>query len=261
MAIFMNVIYFVVGVGGCFLFTEIWARRRKHLHKVIKALKKKQFVALLETDKAIYFRVIKKVYRNLAITEQKEIIVLPKSSPKPCINIGGGMLVHADLYKSVAVPQEIRQFIHDRKKEGWKEEDIAEFLEEVETTPPSMLKKRFFDLKFPKLKKKEKTEVPKPSNPNLDIDKIDKRKFDVYINLPSVVKDFIYTGLNRVSIHAMLREIVYQRELEKIGKRNWLAIAIAIMIILLGVGFGIRFILGTPGVMESITKGVSRIAP
>lgn len=278
--IVLQYIFLVVGLGFGYVISEVMLRKNKALYKFTTAMKKKKFIAFLETDKAIYGRIIKKIYRNLAITEQKEIIILPKSSPKPCVNLGGAMIVHGDLYKSVAVPQEVRKFIHERKKEGWKEEDIAQFLEEIETTPPEVLKPLLHKLKFWKKKKvgdnktsqgdKEETPIDLGSNPappNLPnvppVTRVSKRKYDVYMSLPSVVKDFIYTGLNRVSIHTMLRELVYQRDLEKWGQRNWLMIGIAIMIILLGVGFAIRFIFGTPGIAETIGEmvGVSRVAP
>lgn len=257
-----SIIYLVVGIGSGYIISEVMLRKNKALYTLSNALKKKKFVAFLETDKAIYCRIIQKIYRNLAITKQKEIIILPKSSPKPCVNLGGAMIIHGDLYKSVAVPQELRKFIRARKKEGWKEEDIAQFLEEVETTSPNTLKQLYLKLKEGK-KPEAMPESEAGSNPAVPTNSIDKRKYDVYINLPSVVKDFIYTGLNRVSIHAMLRELVYQRELEKMGKHNWLMIAIAIMVILLGVGFAIRFIFSSPGVLEVVSKVVSppRIAP
>ena len=97
-----------------------------------------------------------------------------------------------------------------------------------------------------------------PQDPDVPINPIDKQKYDVYVSLPSVVKDFIYTGLNRTSIHAMLRELVFQRELEKMGKRDWVKIAIAIFLILLGIGFAIRFIVGAPE-FAKVVGGVTRM--
>lgn len=256
-------IYLIVGMGFTYLAVEVMARKNKGLFNLTNALRKKHMVAFLETDKAIYCKRIVKMYRNLGVTEDKELIVIPRSSPKPCVNVGGGMIIHGDLYKSVTVPQELRKFIEERLEEKWKDEDIAQFLEEIETTPPNILKKLYFEKKT-----KPQTSVPVVTNGNspeakAEVNLIDAKKYDIYMALPSVIKDFIYTGINRVSIHAMLRELVYQRELEHMGKRNWLMIAVAVIIILIGVGFAIRFILGTPQLLDTISKAVtpSRIAP
>jgi hypothetical protein len=269
----ITIIYLVVGLGGGFLISEVMLRRNKALYIIYTALKKKNFIAFLETDKSVYCRIIKKMYGNLGITEQKEIIIIPKSSPKPCVNLGGAMIVHGDLYKSVCTPKEVREFVEKRLNDGWTNEDVAKFLEEIETIPPEQLKKHFFDLK----NKPPINKIPvSPNNPivnsetipeQLKDDKeelINKQKYDVYINLSSVVKDYIYTGINRTTIHALLRELVYQRELEKMGGRNWLGIAIAIMIILIAVGVFIRFIFTSPAVVSMISGamgGASRIAP
>jgi amino acid permease len=91
---------------------------------------------------------------------------------------------------------------------------------------------------------------------------IEKKKYDVFVDMSSVVKDFIYTGINRTTIHAMLRELVYQRELEKFGQRNWMMIAIAIFIILIGLGFAIKWIFSTEGIIQTLTGvGPARVAP
>jgi len=263
----MTFAFLIVGFGGGYIISEVMLRKNKALYLIYTAFKKKKFIAFLETDKSVYCRIIKKMYGNLGITEQKEIVILPKSSPKPCINLGGAMVVHGDLYKSVCVPQEVRTFIDERMGAGWSNEDIAKFLEEIETMPPDQVKKHYFNLKF--LQPKPPVDpVVNPLDPEQIAkekeEKINKQKFDIYINLSSVVKDFIYTGINRTTIHALLRELVYQRELEKMGGRNWLAIAIAIMVILIAVGVLIRFIAGTPAIanmLGQLVGGGTRIAP
>jgi len=94
---------------------------------------------------------------------------------------------------------------------------------------------------------------------------VDRQKYDVFVGMSSVVKDFVYTGINRVSIHDMIREMVYQRELEKLGAgRKWIEIAIAIFIILIAAVFAIRLLSGLPGIMQTLTgliPGPDRIAP
>ena len=242
-----ELIFLLVGLGVGYVIYDISLfMNRKYLRVLIKTIRKKKPIALLETDKAIYIKPIEKVYRNLGLTKDKEVIVMPKSSMKPVMNFGGIPIVHGDLYKSVTTPQEVRKFIDERLRDGWKDEDIADFLQEIETNKPEEVKK-----KYKKLKEEGKS-------------KIDKQKYDIYVNLPSVIKDYIYTGLNRVSIHDMIREMVYQRELEKLGKRNWITIAVAIMIIVLAVAIGLNFVLSTPGITNAITHGIStapQIAP
>jgi len=245
------------GLGLGYLLNEILLRRNKKIYPLIDAIKKRKLIAFLETDKAVYFRVIPKTYKNLGITKEKELIILPKSSVKPCVNLGGLLIARGDLYKSACVPQEVRKFISERLSDGWSEEDIAKFFEEIETIPSEQLKARYKALKDSKYY----PESVESGNPT-PVSKVDKQKYDIYVSLPSVVKDFIYTGLNRTSIHAMLRELVFQRELEKMGQRNWVKIAIAIFLVLLGIGFLIRFIGSTPAITSFFKPQMpARIAP
>jgi len=248
-----NILFLLVGLGiGYFLYDTL-LKRNKGLYTIISSVKKKKMVAFLETDKSVYIKPIEKIYKNLGVTKQREIVILPKSSVKPCMGLGI-QIAHGDLYKSVTTPQEVRQFVEERKKDGWKDEDIAQFFQEIETIPGNKLKTIYKQMK----------EGKDLSGKKIDVNEIEKMKFDIYKNMDSVVKDFIYTGLNRVSIHDMLREIVYQRELENIGKRNWIMIAVAIMIIIIAIGLGVRFIFSTPGITNMVTSAISstpRIAP
>jgi len=255
--------FLFVGFFGGYFINEMLFRRNKALYKFVTCVRKKIPIAFLETDKAIYATPIIKTYKNLGVTENKELVILPRSAPKPCINLGGTLILHGDLYKSVASPQEFRLFINDRIADGWSPEDIAKFFEEIETTPPEILKAKLKAVQkgaSVKLEGKTDAELAEMIKTNPDAYWAYKfrdtpeefKKFQIYLNLPSVVKDFIYTGLNRVSIHTMLRELVYQRELEKGNQRNWIAIAIFIFLILIGVGFAFRFIFSTPNIMQSL---------
>ena len=248
-----NILFLLVGLGVGYFLYDILLRKNKGLYAIISSVKKKRMIAFLETDKSIYVKPIEKLYKNLGVTKQREVIILPKSSVKPCMGLGIP-IAHGDLYKSVTTPQEVRQFVSERKKDGWKDEDIAQFFQEIETIPGNKLKNVYKQMK----------EGKDLDGNEIDVNKIEKMKFDIYNNMDSVVKDFIYTGLNRVSIHDMLREIIYQRELEKMGKRNWIMIAVAIMIIIIAIGLGVRFIFSTPGITNMVTSAISstpRIAP
>jgi len=263
----MNILYFVVGFGGAYVLVLLIDKKNKWLSSLVKSIKKRHPIIFLETDKASYFRPTARFFKNLAITPDKEVIVVPKSSPKPCLNLGGVEIIHADLYKSIGTPRELRLFIDELiENDGWSQEDVSKFFEEIEIISPDIIMKYFEDNM--KAIKTDGNNGSAEKNGNGEKRKAVKeklkKKIEIYKSLPSVVKDFIYTGINRVSLHAMIREMVYQRELEKVGGRNWLAIAIAIMIIAVAVGIAFRFIFQTPGVMEGLAGAVvgpERIAP
>lgn len=245
-------IFLAVGVGFTYIITEIIARRNKFLFQFIKAIRKKKTIVFLETDKAIFWDTIEKFYKNLGLTKNKDVIILPKSSVKPVMNLGASF-VHGDLYKSVTTPKEVRELIADLTKDGWADEEIAKFLEEVETTPADQLHEYYKSLIAGK----------NPKNPSVALtedelkeqkEKITKR-YNIYRNLSSVIKDFIYTGLNRVTVLSMIRELVYQRELEKMGSREWVKWALAIFLILVGVGFAVRFIISSPNIPQIFGGG------
>lgn len=262
----------IAGAGSVFIFNEISKRKNKALFKLIDAIKKKHLIAFLETDKSVYFRPITKTYKNIGITDKKEIIILTKDSPKPCMDLGGIMIAHGDLYRGITIPAEVRKFAQEKLVDGWKSEDIGRFLQEIEQTPAEVLKEYYKKMKktrvIPGTEKiiTEKGENGKSTEKVIAIpaSEVDMQKYDTFICMPSVVKDFIYTGINRVSIHDMIRELVYQRELEKFGQRNWIVIAVAIFLILIAIGFAIRLISGSPGIMEAISGAIgapARIAP
>jgi len=236
MLIPLPIVGFILGGILGYVFYDFSLRKKKALYTIITAVRKKQPLAFLETDKAVFVDRIVKVYKGLAITPRKDILILTRNSPKPAIGLGI-QIFHGDAYKGVAVPQEVRKIIQEllSGKYGtkWKPEDIAQFFEEIEKNPAEWLEE------FYKYMKENETKIVKTEKGEEEIpaSEIDKKKYDIFIGMPSVVKDFIYTGLNRTMIKAMLREMVYQRELEKIKTWNWLYIAIAILIILIGLGF------------------------
>lgn len=251
-SIFISIIYFIVGFAGAYILNEISLRKNKGLYSLIQAVKKKGTFAILETDKSAYVRTISNSFKNLAVTPEKEIIIMTKSSPKPIVNMGGVQVIHGDLYKSVSVPQEVRKFITDMEAKNWRPEDIAKFMEEIEQTPAEFLTQTYKSL------------YQSENYPGTEtrISMTDKQKYNIYLGMSSVVKDFIYTGLNRTTIHSMMRELVYQRELEKGTQRNWIMIAIAVMIILIALGFAIRWITGGAGISSLLgSVGPLKINP
>jgi len=276
---FMTIIVAILCFGIGYIVNLISMKfKNPAINELINSIKKGKPIVFLETDKGIYFTSIEKIYKNLAVTPRREVIIIPKSTLKPCLNLRGVPIAHGDLYKSVTTPQELRLTIKKLTGENWSQEEIAQFFDEISKIPPERLKSIY------KLKKEagklSKLPISKLITEDEKGNKIpiselhaealrmkqnkddkDKLKYDIYVNLPSTVKDYIYTGLNRVSIHDMIREMVYQRELENIGKRDWIKIAIAILIILVGIGMAVKFIFGTGGITSFLSAATHTTRP
>lgn len=243
-----RILFLVVGLIAGYLFCTLGITRNKELNKLIKAVQKRQMFAILETDTASYFRPIIAMYKNLAITPEKEVIIIPKGATKPIMNLNGVQVIHADLYKGIGMSKDMRAFIVRKEADGWKPEDVAKFFQEIEETPADILKKYYKDVD-------EKGEIPVGTVSEDGVEKkvtipandVEKSKYKTFLALPSLVRDFVYSGINRVSIAAMIREMVYQRELDKVGQKNWIAIGITIFLILLGIGIAARWILTSSG--------------
>jgi len=246
------------GLGFGYVASEF--KTRKIIRLIKHASKKGKDIVFLATRDAMYVRIIEKAVKNLAITNAREVVILTPNSMKYCpelgIKIGFG-----DLYKSITTPRELLTTIRELKLNGWKESEIAKFFEEVEREDDAALKETYKLWKKWRgiliLNRKGEIEVRK--------DNVAAKKYDVFIALDSVVKDFLRTGLNRVTIHDMVRELVFQRELEKIGQRDWLKIALAFFIALVAIGIVVKWIFGGGGVSAAIAQhiagGASRIAP
>jgi len=247
----MNLISVGIGAGAFVLgyfFYEFNLRKNPSLWTIISAVKKKRILAMLETDKAVFPEHIVKVYKSIGITPKKDLIIFTRGSPKMLYGTPI-QVVHADIYKSITVPQELRKLVKRLENKGWKAEDIGQFFEEVEKTPADVLEKVYKEIKATG----KKTVIDEEGNVvERDASEIEKQKYDVFIGMSSVVKDFIYTGINRTTIKSMLREMVYQRELEKIGRWNILYVAIAVLLILIGLGFFLPKVL--PYLSQAVPK-------
>ena len=250
--------YMIAGVLLGYVYANIFFFSNKGAAQFVDALKKKKMIIFSETDKAEWFRVVDKVYKNLAVTTDKDMIILPENAIKPCMNLGGVQMAHADLYKSIASSSDVRKWMLSIKEQyGWTENDIAVIIQEIQEFPPEKVTEYLAKLVSGKATKKEEviTEVDDPENPgqkkrvkqmieqSLAPAGKDKEKYAVYIALPSTVKNWVYTGLNRISIHDMLRELVYQRDLEKKGVPPWIMIGIAVFLVILALGFALPKIL------------------
>ena len=242
----MNTAFLLAGLGAGYIFCYFYLTRKKGVRTIIEAVRKKQPLAILETQTHEYITPIVKVFRNLAITKDKDIIILPAGTLKPCVDLGI-QVAHADMYKAIAVPQELRLFINQLLNSGWTSDEIAEFFSEIMKIPKEELKERYIEqIEDMKANGKSDEEI-KNSRPF--------QKLNLFINLPSTIRDFLYTGVNQVTLHSMIRELVFQRELERIKKRNWIYIAIAVFILVLAIAIGLRFVLTTPGLLPGTAGG------
>ena len=287
-----------VGVGLVFGYylKGMLIKRNKNIANFLNALKKKEPLAFLETDTSIYWRPIRHNYQNIGVTDKKEILIMPKNTFKPCMNLGGIPIAHGDLYKGITTTQDLRKFIKERKIAGWNEEDIAVFLQEIEAFSPERFtdlqenreletRNRLEDLKNWFKGKKDTVE----NNDLIEIQKRigterkDKKEYEkqkaklekklnriveslkVYDTLSAQVKDYIYTGINRASINMMMRALVMERDLMSKKTVKWVTIAVAILIAVIGIAIGLKMLLGNPQVMDSLGQiaggGASRISP
>ncbi len=223
MALITSLALALVGLGGGYIIRGLLNSKYKGLSMIEKAVKKKNSIIFLETPTTSFVRPIVKMFQNIGITDQKEIIIFSPGSLKTCANLGI-MVAHGDLYRSMAVPLDVPKTKLELGDMGLSDDEIAELLEIIQKTPKSKLKGKLEKEEIKDEKSKEKV-----------------TKYNIYLGLSSVVKDFVYTGLNRVSIQDMLRNLVAQRELENMGKNQWINNAIAIFIVAIGIAFAIKF--------------------
>jgi len=142
----LNIGFLLVGAGGVYVFTELLKKKNKAAALLLTAIKKKQVLAFLETDKSVFFRTIIKMHKNIGITNNREVVIMTKDSPKICPELGA-LIVHGDLYKGITIPGEVRKFFQGQLAAGWKPEDIGKFLQEIEQTPAEALKKYYKQIK------------------------------------------------------------------------------------------------------------------
>lgn len=220
----MNIVYGFVGLGIGYYLKGMLTSRIMGIKTIETAVKKKQFLVFLETPTGTILRRIVLLDQNIGITENKEVVIIPAGTVKPCAQLRGINIAHGDLYRAVTVPGDIIKLKDELVKNGWTTDKVGSFFKLIEETPQATIKKKL---------------------DAIDIEKINGDEFkpyNVYISMSSVVKDFVYTGLNRTSIHEMLRNLVAKRELDNLNKKDWVTIAIAVTIVLVGLGVLFKFI-------------------
>lgn len=224
-----EIIYAVVGIGAGFMGRGVMLSRNPGLSQIIQAVKRKNTLIFLESNNSLVVRQVVKKFQSIGITAEKEIVILPESSLKVCSNLGM-RVAFGDWHRAVAVPTELAKLSAEWERMGLSKEELAWLVSEIHNKSGEKLKESL-DAKKLELKTlvddgkggtKEKTE--------------DKTLYDVYKNLSFAVKDFVYTGMNQTTIVAEHRNLVAQRELEKIGKSNLWTWGIVIFLILVALG-------------------------
>ena len=214
-------------VGGWYL-REFTLKRNLGLKHTIDAVKNKDMIVYLEEANTIRMHRIIKRFKLLGVTESKQLVIIPDSAMKHCSTLGV-RVGFGDQHRNIAVPVDL---IHARemlKNYGFSEDEIAWFFKEIHDKKTGEPLKKLFEDKKKELYQiigkdtKTKEDIVKKSEVNL---------YDVYTTLSFAVKDFILSGINQTTIVAEMRNIIAQKELEKLGGTNWIKIAIAVAIVL-----------------------------
>lgn len=239
---FWEIVFLIVGLVMGVLILMYRDKKNKGIGLIKGAIKNKEALIFLESGDATFLTRLIGRYHNLGITEQKELVILSPNSLKHCSALGI-FIGHGDLYKSVIVPKEVMNYKNELKsKYGLSDEDIGEFLKAVETMNKDDLKKN--NILNGKIEPIKEGETPKETLYNL------------YVTMPSIVSNFVNTGLNRALIFSMLRNLVAQRELERMNQKNWKWLIYLGILILLG---GLAFQFAAP--MIAALKGGAAAAP
>lgn len=241
----MNIVYGFVGLGVGYYLKGMLTSRIMGIKTIETAVKKKQFLVFLETPTGTILRRIVLLDQNIGITENKEVVIIPAGTVKPCAQLRGINIAHGDLYRAVTVPGDLIKLKDELVKNGWTTDNIGSFFKLIEEIPQANIKKKLDEIEI-----------------NIENRGDEFKPFNVYTSMSSVVKDFVYTGLNRTSIHEMLRNLVAKRDLENLNKKDWVTIAIAVTIVLVGLGVLFKFIapaIATMGAASAPTVPPARL--
>lgn len=209
----------------------------KGLKMIKEARKKGKKIFICETKNAFWVSQEKESFQNLSITEDKSIIVVAPNSVKPVYGLGGVMLGVADLYRACTIPQELRQTIVFLKLIGLDDKDISEYLSIIHGKKTSIEGNTAEEKAENFLKQKIDELIKNSEGKKKEILQMIKEKPEIYLATPSTIVEFLQTGLNRVTFKMQVKQIIDEKLLEKIGRRDWLSIAIAVFIILIGIWF------------------------
>lgn len=278
----MELLFVGVGAVAHWIYNKGKANKFGKLNELIQAIQKRKEIIFLESEGAVNFRIIDRSHQNIAFTKEHDIIVLTENSLKACANLNGVKIGHGDLYRSVVVPTDFSKFTEHLKESGLTDTQITEIYTSImnkNITQLTKQKQKDIDTAKNALIKKypEEEYIPK-DNENIPYDvfilnHLAKKQetllssitLNTFKSMSSVVKNFIQTGVNRVSLHSMMEAQTAIDNFKKAGQRDWYQILLGIGILALMVGLAFSF--AGPFIPDMISaatassSGVSAIIP
>ena len=224
-----ELIYAVVGLGAGYITRGMMLSKNRGLAQIMQAVKNKNMVVFLESKNSLVVKQIVKKFQSIGITAEKEIVILPESSLKFCSNLGM-RVAFGDWHRAVTVPSELAQLRESWNAKGLSNEELGWLISQIHDKTGDKLKESLESKKL-----ELKTLVADGKGGTKEETK-NETLYDVYKNLSFSVKDFIFTGMNQTTIVAEQRNLVAQRELEKIGKSNLWTWGIVIFMIIVALG-------------------------
>lgn len=229
----------ILGLGAGYVIYWLRLRRNKGLMNLMDAVKHKGLYVFLETDTSTFGRKIIKTHQNLAITDQKEVIIMPTGTVKSCPTFGI-QLGHGDLYKSILVPKDLPGLVEELKtNHKMSNHEIGLFFEETQNINRDTLNQI--------------------CDGTIDGSQFNQTKLKIFKTLNSNITGFIHTGINRVSIAQNIEHLIKRENIMKLGSKNWVSIAIAVLIIL--VGIGLLFMLAAPNLTDLFSVASNTVPP
>ena len=248
----------LTGAVVFWLYNKGRTNRFGKLNDLINAIQKRQEIIFLESEGAVNFRIIDRSHQNLAFTKEHDVIVLTENSLKACANLNGVKIGHGDLYRSVVVPTDFSKFTEELKESGLTETQITDVYTEIMNKNIGQLteqKQKDIEAATAGLIKKypKKNYNPKDHNnmpyKTFILEYLAKEQKDVFSAITldtfkamsSVVKNFIQTGVNRVSLHSMMEAQTAIDNFKRAGQRDWFSILLGVGVLALLIGLAFSF--------------------
>jgi len=245
--------------------------RRANLHQILDCIKKKTPLFFLETSIDVRCRKPTEMYEGWAFTKYEDIIRTSAGTIKRCPELGGLLIGHGEHYLSTTIPLDVKRYIEYLRGKNLTADEISDEIdnltkdERLELIDPKWISLQWQNegktieqisegLKYVEThnteilnriaERKKLTETFKRS---------DGKTIEIFRTISfDNIKDWLNTGCNRTMMKKQLENLINQKKLDKLfGKTNWIAIAGAILLVLIGLGILFQF-LGQSGVLTQI---------
>ena len=254
----MELLFVGVGAVAHWIYNKGKSNKFGKLNELINAIQKRKEIIFLESEGAVNFRIIDRSHQNIAFTKEHDIIVLTENSLKACANLNGVKIGHGDLYRSVVVPTDFSKFTEHLKESGLTDTQITEIYTSImDKNITQLTKQKQKDINIAKtalIEKYPEEEYILKDNDNIPYDvfilnHLAKKQeallssitLNTFKSMSSVVKNFIQTGVNRVSLHSMMEAQTAIDNFKKAGQKDWYSILIGIGILALMIGLAFSF--------------------